>query len=269
MNLSPENPHFPLSETVLITGASSGLGREFAELFAADRSQLVLVARNQSRLLEVARELERRYDIACHVLPADLSDLTAVPRLISQLEDRGLQVDVLVNNAGVGTVGSLIDTPLERQFQMIHVNVTSLVALTHGLLPGMLERQRGGILNVSSTAAFSAGPNMAVYYATKAFVQSFSEALHEETDGTPVVVTSLAAGATATGFGKASGMQKSEYFEKHAMDPRLVAVAGYRAFRDGLPIVVPGLRNRLSVFSTRLLPRSWTRRIVKRLKTFE
>lgn len=253
-------------ETVLITGASTGIGRELAQLFAADGADLVLVARHEDRLNAVADGLRVEHNGTVQVAPFDLSDPLAPGLLASFVAKHDLMVDVLVNNAGFGAVGEFLKLPLDRQLDMIQVNVTALVHLTGLFLPGMIERRRGGVLNISSTAAFQAGPNMAVYYATKAFVQSFSEALFEETRGTGVVIGTFAPGPTATDFGAASGMDRSHFFESQAMDAGQVAELGYRAFRRGKGFVIPGLKNRLSTVAVKFMPRSWSRRIVQRIK---
>ena len=175
-------------------------------------------------------------------------------------------MDVVVNNAGFGSVGCVADLPVERQLNMIQVNVAALTSLTGLFLPGMIQRRRGGILNVGSTAGFQPGPNMAVYYATKAYVLSFTEALAEELVGSEINATCLAPGPTESGFGADSGMEASIFFKFGAMKARSVAQAGYRGFRRGKVIVVPGLKNRLLAFSVRLGPRTIVRKLVKRLQ---
>ena len=166
-------------ETVLVTGASSGIGLELARCFAADGCRLVLVSRKGNVLEELAAELRKAHKIQAQVFTADLAHPEAPTRLLAHLQSAGLKVDVLVNNAGFGAQGKFAELPLARQLDMLQVNITSLTHLTGLLLPGMIERRRGGILNVASTAAFQPGPGMAVYYATKAYVLSFSEALAE------------------------------------------------------------------------------------------
>ena len=168
------------SETVLITGASSGIGRELARLFAADHSNLVLVARNQEKLDRLARELREVHGVQVRVLTGDLTDPQSPRVIFDALTAEAVTVDVVVNNAGFGAAGPVVDLPLEKQLDMISVNVAALTHLTRVFLPGMIQRRSGGILNVASTAAFQPGPYMAVYYATKAFVLSFTEALAEE-----------------------------------------------------------------------------------------
>ena len=194
-------------ETVLVTGASSGIGLELARCFAADGCRLVLVARKGNALEALATDLRKAHKIQAQVITADLAHPEAPTRLLAHLQSAGLKVDVLVNNAAFGAQGKFVELPLGRQLEMLQVNITSLTHLTGLLLPGMVERRRGGILNVASTAAFQPGPGMAVYYATKAYVLSFSEALAEELAGTGVTVTAVCPGPTATNFGAAANMR--------------------------------------------------------------
>ena len=183
-------------ETVLITGASSGIGRELAQQFARDGADLVLIARSEDRLRELAGQLAAQYGVTAQVLPADLSRPGGPDQIVQTLAQQQTDVDVLVNNAGFGAHGPVAGIGVQRQLEMIEVNVAALTRLTALLLPGMLERHRGGILNVASTAAFQPGPNSAVYYATKAYVLSFTEALAEEVRGSGVRVSCLAPGGT-------------------------------------------------------------------------
>jgi uncharacterized protein len=248
-------------ETVLITDASSGIGKELARCFAADGSRLVLVARSGGALEALADELRKVHKTDAPVLVADLAEPEAPTHILRHLQGAGLKVDVLVNNAGFGAQGRFAELPVDRQMQMVQVNVTSLTHLTRLLLPGMIERRRGGVLNVASTAAFQPGPHMAVYYATKAYVLSFSEALSEEVAGTGVTVTALCPGPTETGFGEAAQMKDSRLFRLGRMSAQEVAEVGHQAFRRGRVVVVPGLRNRLLAFSVRLSPRAMARKI--------
>jgi len=255
------------AETALITGASSGIGCELAKLFAADKSNLVLVARRQEKLDQLAAELRRDDGVEVRVLAKDLADPQSPQAIFDALAAESVTVDVLVNNAGFGAVGPVAALPVERQMDMVQVNVAALTHLTRLFLPGMIERGRGGILNVGSTAGFQPGPNMAVYYATKAFVLSFTEALAEELIGSCVKATCLAPGPTATEFGVDSGMEKFTIFKFGTMNAKTVAQAGYRGFRRGKVIVIPGLTNKLGAFSVRFVPRAWVRKLVKRLQS--
>ncbi len=254
-------------ETVLITGASSGIGLELAKLFAADKSNLVLVARNRGALELLAEELKRDHGVDVLVEPNDLANAAAPQTIFDGLTAKGVTVDVVVNNAGFGSLGTFAELPTQRQLDMIQVNITALTHLSRLFLPGMIERGRGGILNVGSTAGFQPGPNMAVYFAAKAYVVSFTEALAEELAGTKIKVTCLAPGPTATGFAAVAHEEDTLLFRLGVMDAKSVASTGYRGFRRGKVLVIPGFRNKLGIFSVRLGPRIVVRKIVKRLQS--
>jgi short-subunit dehydrogenase len=258
----------PPNQTALITGASGGIGLELARLFAAGGYDLVLVARSGARLEEIAAELSGRHGIAARALPCDLAAREAPEELCRQLAVAGLAVDVLVNNAGFATFGAFVEIDLARELEELQLNIVTLTHLTKKLLPAMLARRRGGVLNVASTAAFQPGPMMAVYYASKAYVLSFSEALAEEVAGTGVTVTALCPGPTATGFQQRAAMQESKLFSGllEVADAPAVAHAGYAGFRAGRRIVIPGLANRLGVQSLRFSPRALVTRVVKRMQ---
>jgi short-subunit dehydrogenase len=252
-------------ETVFITGASSGIGRELAQCFAADGCRLILLARKRKALQELADELHAKHKTHSEVYPVDLAQPDAAKRIFAHLEANGTRVDVLVNNAGFGAYGDFVTLPLERHLEMLQVNVTVLTHLTRLILPGMIARKRGGILNVASTASFQPGPGMAVYYATKAYVLSFSEALTEELAGTGVTATALCPGATATNFFAAAEAQSSRIFSAIAMSAESVARIGHKAFRKGKAVVIAGWRNKLLAFSVRLAPRFIPRKIAQYL----
>jgi short-subunit dehydrogenase len=249
------------SETVLITGASSGIGWELAKCFAADGSRLILTARNTEALQSLADQLHRTYNVEVTVLPADLSLTESPERIFKELQGRGITVDVLVNNAGFGAWGRFAGLPLERQLEMLQVNVTALVQLTGLFLPGMVQRRRGGILNVASVAGFVPGPGMAVYYASKACVLSFTEALARELAGTNVTATALCPGPTVTNFGKVANANPASMIRQVRMSAEAVAFYGLRSFRRGKTVAVPGLQNRLLIFLIRFGPRSTVRKI--------
>ena len=254
-------------ETVLITGASSGIGLELARRFAADGAALVLVARSEEKLGNIVRELRARYGVAARVLAYDLSDPAARPALFEALRADGTAVDVLVNNAGFGARGSVAALGVERQLGMVQLNVAALTHLTRLFLPGMIERGQGGVLNVASTAAFQPGPQMAVYYATKAFVLSFTEGVAEEVRPAGVRVCCLAPGPTDTGFRKEAGLEGSRLFTLAAvMTPEAVARAGYEGFRKGRVLVVPGAQNKLGAFLVRFVPRALARKVAQFLQ---
>ena len=254
-----------MSKTALVTGASAGLGLELARLLAADRHDLVLVARRRDRLEQLAAELERVHAVRAHVLAEDLADPAAPARIVEELGRRGLEIEVLVNNAGFGANGPFAELDAARQVGMVQVNVTALVELTRRLLPPMIARGAGRILNLGSTAGFQPGPFMAVYYASKAFVNSFSEALSFELRGTGVTVTVSCPGPTDTEFGAIAGNDKSRLFAIGSMSAAEVARHAYAAMMRGRPLAVPGLLNKAGVQSVRLAPRSALRRIAAAL----
>lgn len=254
-------------QTTLITGASSGIGRALAGLFAADGYDLVLVARREPTLRQVARELQDAHGVRIDVEPADLSDPNTPEAIKGRLDAKGIPVDILVNGAGFGARGATANLDFRPQLDMIAVNVMALTALTRLLLPGMLERDRGGVLNVGSTAAFQPGPLMAVYYATKAYVQSFTEALAEEVRGTRLHVTCLAPGPTNTAFAERAGMRGTRLFGLGTLPSSVVASVGFRAWRRGTVLVVPGLANKTAAQAVRFLPRWSLRRIIRSLNS--
>jgi short-subunit dehydrogenase len=254
-------------QTALITGASGGIGLELARRFAAGGYDLVLVARSAARLEEIAGEL-RKHGGAVSVLVKDLAVPGSPEEVFRELEAAGIAVDVLVNNAGFATYGPFVEIDLGRELEELQLNVVTLTHLTKKLLPGMLARRRGGVLNLASTAGFQPGPLMAVYYATKAYVISFSEALAEELSGTGVTVTALCPGPTATGFQRRAGLEDSKLFSGmlQVADAAVVARAGYEGFRAGKRIVIPGLVNKMGVQSIRVSPRALITRMVKRMQ---
>ena len=250
-----------MSRAALVTGASSGLGEEFARLFAADGVDLVLVARRRDRLEALAGELRAARKVSVHVVTADLSVPQEVERLVREVQALPLEVEFLVNNAGLGNVGPFAASALDRQLGMVDVNVRALVRLTHAFLPGMLARKRGRVLNIGSTAGLQPGPFGAVYYATKAFVNSFTEALSHELKGTGVTATASLPGATATEFASVAGSGSTRLFKSGVMSSAEVAANAYRAMNRGTPFVVHGWMNRMLAFSVRLGPRSVVRSI--------
>lgn len=244
------------TQTALITGASGGIGYELAKLFARDRYNLVLVARNGERLAQVAAELQTHFGITVKTVSIDLGTAPAPGLLFDQLRREAIAVDVLVNNAGFGTFGEFSQTPDEEILGQIHLNIAALTHLTRLFVPLMLARGSGKIMNVASTAAFQPGPLMAVYYATKAYVLSFSEALANEVAGTGVVVSCFCPGATDTNFQKRAGMENSRLFKKiGAMNVEVVAREGYRGLMAGRTVVISGLQNWLVAESVRFAPR--------------
>ena len=262
LDLMSPSPEAASRETALITGASSGIGAELASRFARDGADVVLLARREDALRTRAEELEDAHGITAHVLPADLSAPDAAEAVANELAARGIPVDILVNNAGYGARGAFAERGEDEQLGMIRLNVTALTQLTRRLLPAMIERRRGGVLNVASTAAFQPGPGMSVYYATKAYVLSFTEGLAEELDGTGVTATCLAPGPTDTPFADRADMRETPLFSLGAeMTPDAVAQRGYDGFRAGRVLVVPGVANKLGAALTRLTPRPLARKV--------
>jgi uncharacterized protein len=240
----------------LITGASAGLGEQFAHLFAQDGHDLVLVARRTDRLETLGARLREAHDVSAHVIAADLADPAAPHRLYEDVAGRGLKVDYLVNNAGFGSNGAFLDLDLGREAEMVEVNCTALLALCHLFGRQMRERGSGRILNIASTAGFQPGPFMATYYATKAFVVSFSEALAHELRGSGVTVTCHCPGATHTEFAARAGLGEAKLFRRPGIaTAEDVAHHGYRAMMKGKPLAVHGLLNRIAVQSVRIAPR--------------
>jgi short-subunit dehydrogenase len=250
-------------EVALITGASMGIGKELAKIFAADGRDLVLVARSEDKLRSLGQELESAHGITAHVVPADLTDPSAPASIFASLESKGLQLDYLVNNAGFGAQGPFAKLPLQSQLSMLKVNIDALVALTHLALQGMLARKKGRILNIASMAGFQPGPDMSMYYATKAFVLMFSEGVAEEVKDSGVTVTAHCPGATATNFAETARNATSLYFRLGTAPADKVARHAYRSMMKGKVVAVEGLMNRISAFSVRLSPRALVRKVTR------
>jgi short-subunit dehydrogenase len=251
-----------MNKWALITGASSGIGYELVKLFAADHFNLVLVARNETRLKQVADELQIMHGISAKVLPRDLSQATAPAEIFEALRDT--PISVLVNNAGFGWRGQFAKGELQRSLEMMHVNMDAFVQLTHLFAQPMVARGQGRILNVASTAAFQPGPWTAIYYASKAFVFSFSVALAEELAGTGVTVTTFCPGATQTEFFERAGMQRSSGLVRLMLAEK-AAMIGYRGLMQGKLIVIPGVMNKITSTIARCLPARVTAKIVRRI----
>ena len=252
-------------KVALITGASSGIGYELAKLFARDRVNLVLIGRDVGQLEQLAGELQQAAGVTVTVLPTDLSRSAAAREVFEELLSRAIAIDFLVNDAGFGVYGSFAKTELERELDLMQVNVIALLQLTKLILPTMLERGTGKILNVASTAAFVPGPFEAVYSASKAFVLSFSESLAEECRDTGVSVTALCPGPTKTKFAERANMADTKLFRRHAANPAEVAEAGYQAMMQGRTRVVAGTGNKLMTFSLRFAPRTAVAKVCREL----
>jgi short-subunit dehydrogenase len=241
--------------TTLITGASGGIGYELAKLFARDHHNLILVARSGETLAQVAAELQA-HGVTVKTIALDLTELPSPKFLFDQLQREGIDVDILVNNAGFGAFGEFAQMPEDEILGQIQLNIAALTELTRLFAPPMVKRRSGRIMNVASTAAFQPGPLMAVYYATKAYVLSFSEAIANELRGSGVTVTCFCPGATYTGFAKRAGVENSRLFKQvGAMSAEKVALDGYRAVMEGRGLAISGAHNWFVAQSTRFAPR--------------
>jgi len=244
------------NQTALITGASGGIGYELAKLFARDHYHLVLVARSGDKLANFADELQKQYGVVVKTIALDLGAAPSPQFLFDQLKREGIAIDILVNNAGYGNFGEFAKMPMEDALGQINLNIAALTALTRLFVPSMVERHAGKIMNVASTAGFQPGPLMAVYYATKAYVISFTEAITNELKESGVSVTCFCPGATETGFATRAGNDKTRLFQKFGpMDVKTVAADGYRGLMKGKTLVISGAKNWLVAESVRFAPR--------------
>jgi uncharacterized protein len=248
-----------VKKTALITGATSGLGYEFVKLFANDGYNLVLVARNGQKLDEIRESFK---NIEVTAIPKDLSVPGAAKEVFQDVDKKGIEIDILVNNAGFGLLGKFDELDIYKQLEMIQLNITALTELTYYILPKMKQRNSGRIMNVASTAAFQPGPLMAVYYATKAFVLSLSEALVEELKGSNVTVTTLCPGATKTNFGAVASLEGTKLFSR-AMASDMVAKTGYEALMSGKRVIITGGLNKAGALGAKIMPRSMAAKIAK------
>ena len=246
-----------MNKTALITGASGGLGKEFARIHASKGDNLILIARSKDRLEALKFELEKQFSISVVIIVKDLSDQYAPKAVYDAVKNLNIRVDYLINNAGFGDYGLFAETNWEKQLEMINLNITCLTYLTRLFLPDMLQNKYGKILNIASTAAFQPGPTMSVYFATKAFVLSFSEAIANELKGTGVTVTALCPGATDTGFKAASALDDSNLFKGNQIaTSKEVAEFGYSKMMEGKTVAIHGVVNNLLAQSVRFAPRN-------------
>jgi uncharacterized protein len=253
--------------TALITGASSGIGLEFAKTMAADNNNLVLVARNEAKLNELAIELKTKYGISVKVIAADLSKMDEVQKVYDTCKSENIQIDYLVNNAGMGDFGFFVERNWDMQEQMIDVNIKSLTKMCRLFIPDMVNRKSGKVLNVASTASFQPGPTMAVYYATKSYVLFFSEAIYNELQGTGVSVTCLCPGPTESGFKEVASLEESNLFKgKKLPTSKKVAEFGYKAMMKNKMTVIHGFMNTLMATSIRFTPRKIALWVVRKIQ---
>ena len=253
--------------TALITGASSGIGLEFAKVFAANKTNLVLVARSEDKLNQLATQLRSDFGITVKVIVADLSQMEQVFQVYNTCKTANIQINYLVNNAGFGSYGFFVESDWKKTEEMIDLNIKSLTLLSRLFGADMVANKAGKILNVASTAAFQPGPTMAVYFATKSYVLFLSEAMSNELKGTGVTVTCLCPGATESGFMVAAAMDDSALFKNRKL-PTSAAVAlfGYKAMMKGKMTVIHGIMNYLIANSIRLAPRSWVLPMVRKIQ---
>lgn len=252
-----------MRKTALITGASGGLGYEFSKIFASEGYHLVLVARSEGKLYVMKEKLEKAYGINVYVCAQDLSKQDAAMRVWEFVQEKKIAVDVLINDAGFGDFGKFANSDWEKQSDMMQVNIMALTQLTHLFVKPMIERRQGKILNLASIAAFMPGPMMSVYYASKAYVLSFTEALSVELKGTGVSVTALCPGPTNTGFAKNAELGKSRLFKSfEKTTARSIAEYGYEALMTKKVVAAPSKKNKATLFAVRVLPRAVVRRVV-------
>lgn len=255
-----------MKSATLITGASAGIGAEFARLLGAEGETLVITARRGDRLEGLAEELRRAHGVRVEWLAADLALSETAELLAEKMQALGLEVGTLINNAGFGLVGAFADQPVDPVVEMLELNIVALTRLTRTFLPTMRARRAGGIINVASTAAFLPGPYMSVYYASKACVLSFSEAIAHELRGSGVVVTALCPGPTQTEFQKIAGMAETSLLRRFSMSPREAARLGLAGHRAGKTVVITGVGNKLTPLAARFVPRSVMARIAAKVQ---
>lgn len=244
-----------MNKTALITGASGGIGLELAHIHASKGDNLVLIARSGDRLSQIKTELESKYNVRVHFLVRDLSQPGAALKVFAEVRNHGIEIDYLINNAGFGDFGLFTETKWEKQESMINLNITALTHLSWLFIPGMIKRGGGKILNVASLAAFTPGPTMSVYFASKAYVLSFSEALNNELKDKGITVTALCPGSVDTKFHEVALGDPALVREREMMSAREAAEAGYNAMMKGKPVIIPGFKNSLVAFVSRFVPR--------------
>jgi uncharacterized protein len=245
-----------MSKSALITGSSNGIGYELATIHAENGHDLVLVARNKCKLDVLKDTLQKRHGTKVYTIEKDLSVKGAACEVFDELESQNISVDYLINNAGFGDIGLFAESDWDKQERMINLNITALTHLTRLILPGMIDRRSGKILNVASTASFQPGPTMSVYFATKAYVLSFSEAINNEVRKMGVTVTALCPGSTETGFQAAAAGDDRHIRERNLPSAREVAEYGYKAMMRGKAVAIPGIINSIMATSVRFIPRS-------------
>lgn len=253
--------------TALITGASNGIGLELAKVHASKGGDLVLVARNKSRLDELKTELESQYKVSVYTIGKDLSTINSAQEVYEETTKQNIQIDYLINNAGFGDFGMFVETEWNKELQMINLNITTLTQFTKLYLQDMVKRRSGKIMNVASTAAFQSGPTMAVYFATKAYVLSFSEAVNNEVSDKGVTITTLCPGATESGFQAAAAMEESNLVKgKKLPTSKEVADYGYASMMKGKTVAIHGLMNWIMANSVRFVPRAIVVKLTRKIQ---
>ena len=253
-----------MTKTVLITGATTGIGYELAKLFAKDKYDLVIIARNGSKLKEVSDELVKDFRVNVKSISKDFSKTLSAEEIYQELNKENINIDVLINNAGFGNLGAFSESDLSNDLEMIQLNITSLVVLTKLFMIDMIRNNSGKIMNVASTAAFQPGPGMAIYYATKSFVLHFSEAIAEELTDTEITVTSLCPGPVITEFQNRAGIQNTKLVNRKIsglMSAEEVAEIGFKGLMKGKRIVIPGIINKVIPLLVRLSPRKFVAKV--------
>jgi short-subunit dehydrogenase len=253
-----------MKKTALITGASSGIGFELAKIFAREGNDLVLVARNGSKLQELKNSLEKEFSIKAFIISKDLSKIDSAQEVYDEVKNKSIVIDYLINNAGFGDFGMFTDTNWKKEEEMIQLNITTLTQFTKLFLKDMVLQKKGKIMNVASTAAFQPGPTMAVYYATKAYVLHFSEAIDNEVRDKGITVTALCPGATESGFQDAADMNESKLVKGRKLPTsKEVAEYGFKAMMKGKRVAIHGLLNYIMANSIRFTPRTLAVKVVR------
>lgn len=256
-----------MAKTALITGASSGIGLELAKIHASKGDNLILVARSIEKMQTLKSELENSYKISVHLIKKDLSIHDAPKEVFDEVKKKNIAIDYLINNAGFGDYGMFYETSWTKEEMMINLNITALTQLTKLFVIDMLANKKGKIMNVASTAAFQSGPTMAVYYATKAYVLSFSEAIQNELEGTGITVTALCPGATESGFMDAANVGESKLFKGRKLpSSKEVAIYGYQAMMEGKTVAIHGFMNRVMAVSAQLFPRKMVVKMTRNIQ---
>lgn len=251
-----------MKKYALITGGTEGIGLELAKLFARDKCNLIIVARNKEKLLKVKNDIEERYKISVDTLSVDLSIHNSCEKIFDFVDKKNISVDYLINNAGIGSFGFFHKGKIGAEENLININIVALTNLTKYFVEKMIDKKCGGIMNIASTAAFVGGPKMAMYYSSKSYVLTLTEALHEEVKKLGVNVSCVCPGPVKTSFQNKAGIKKSEKAKKYLMDADKVAKIAYQEFFKGKAIIIPGFKNKLLVFGTKLIPRSISRKII-------